>query len=180
MVAVWVVDGEISFPQDIEMGEFVGVGPIYVENPWISLDQELLADLDVLVISKAKTLSTIMNDHFPDALAISFISHQILIELIETKVGLRYYNDPIHGPGVKRPKPNTDRFRDEYDNTDYLKSQGCFHPGSMMSFGENRIFTAGIQVKRQYDTRVTVPISLWDKKLQPELRRGSHAVKQGG
>jgi hypothetical protein len=178
------------------MGDFFGA--MYMENPWISLDQDLLAEIDVLVIPKAKTLSTIMNDYFPDALAISFISHQILIELIEvtfeehyrrlahlptgfwdTNVGLRYYNGPIHGPGVTRPKPNTDRFRDEYDGTDYLKSQGCFQPGSMMSFGENRMFTAGIQVKRQHDIRMTVPTSFWDKKLEPELRRGSHTVKQG-
>lgn len=176
------------------MGEFYGS----MENPWISLDQDLLADLDVLVIPKAKTLSTIMNEHFPDALAISFVSHQILIELIEvtfdehcrrlaylpggfwdTNVGLRYYNGPIHGPGVKCPKPNTDRFRDEYDGTDYLKFQGCFQPGSMMSFGENRIFSAGIQVKRQHDIRMTAPTSFWDKKLEPELQRESHTVKQG-
>ncbi|OBT49394.1 hypothetical protein VE00_00474 [Pseudogymnoascus sp. WSF 3629] len=81
MIAVWVVNGEISFPRDIEMGDFFGA--MYMENPWISLDQDLLAEIDVLVIPKAKTLSTIMNDYFPDALAISFISHQILIELIE-------------------------------------------------------------------------------------------------
>ncbi|OBT96851.1 hypothetical protein VE01_05537 [Pseudogymnoascus verrucosus] len=172
---------------------------MYMKNPWIWLDQNLLAELDVLVIPKAKTLSTIMNEHFPDALAISFISHQILIELIEvtfeehrrrleylpggvwdTNFGLRYYNGPIHGPGVKRPEPNMDRFHDEYDDTDYLKSQGYFNPGSMMSFGEDRIFTAGIKVKKKHDIRITVPISCWDKKLEPALRRGgSHTIKQG-
>ncbi|OBT54198.1 hypothetical protein VE04_06509 [Pseudogymnoascus sp. 24MN13] len=139
-----------------------------MENPWISLDQDLLAELNVLVIPKAKTLSSIMNEHFPDSLAISFISHQILIELIkvtfgehcrrlaylpggfwDTNVRLRYYNGPIHGPGAKRPKPNTNRFHDEYNGTDYLKSQGCFQPGSMMSFGEDRMFTAGTQVKKK-------------------------------
>ncbi|OBT74295.1 hypothetical protein VF21_07380 [Pseudogymnoascus sp. 05NY08] len=160
---------------DIEMGDLYGS----MDIPWISLDQNLLADLDVLVIPKAKTLSTIMNEHFPDALAISFVSHQILIELIEITFDEhcgRLANLP---GGFWDTNLNTDRFRDKYGGTDYLKSQGCFQPGSMMSFGENRIFSAGIQVKRQHDIRMTVPTSFWDKKLEPEVRLGTHTVKQG-
>lgn len=168
-----------------------------MDIPSISLSQDLLADLDVFVIPKAKTLSAIMNEHFPDAFAISFVSHQIIVELmkvtdeehwkrltslpvwfLETDVGLRYYNGPIHGRELDRPKPDTDKFRDEYDGTDYLKSHGCFHPGSMMSRAPDTIFTAGIQVRRQQGIGVTVPISCWDKKLEPELRVGNY-VKQG-
>lgn len=78
-----------------------------------------------------------MKEHFPDALAISFISHQILIELIQvtdeehwrrvnslprgffdTDVALRYYNGPIHGRELHRhPKPNKEKLHDEYDST---------------------------------------------------------------
>ena len=164
--------------------------------PWISLNRDL-ADLDVFVTPKAKTLSAIMNEHFPDAFAISFVSNQIIIELMKvtdeehwkrldyltvgfsgTDVALRYYNGPIHGRELDRPQPNANKFRDEYDGTDYLQSHGCFHPGSMMSRSTDTIFTAGIQVKRQQDTGVTVPISCWDKKLEPELRVVNY-VKQG-
>jgi hypothetical protein len=73
------------------------------------------------VIPKAKTLSTIMNQHFPEALAISYIDHRIVVELKEindeqhktrldslprailnTEVALRYNNGPIHGQQVER------------------------------------------------------------------------------
>lgn len=94
-------------------------------------------------------------------------------------MALRYHNGPVHERELKRPNAHKDKLRDEYDGTDYLKSNGCLHPGSMMSRGENTIFTAGIQVKKQQDIRVTVPISCWDKKLDPEFRLGNYFVKQG-
>ncbi|KFZ17188.1 hypothetical protein V502_04695 [Pseudogymnoascus sp. VKM F-4520 (FW-2644)] len=130
MVAVWLVEGEVVFPDDIEMGQGGNA-------PWISLNRHLLADLDVFVIPKAKTLSAIMNEHFPDAFAISFVSHQIIIELMKV-------TDEEH---LKR--------------LDYLT-----------------VGFSGIQVKRQQDTGVTVPISCWDKKPEPELRVGNY-ITQG-
>jgi hypothetical protein len=45
------------------------------DKRWLSLEQNLLADLKIFVIPKAKTLSTIMNQHFPEALAISYINY---------------------------------------------------------------------------------------------------------
>lgn len=40
-----------------------------VDNRWISLEQDLLADLTIFVIPKTQTLSAILNEHFPDAYA---------------------------------------------------------------------------------------------------------------
>ncbi|OBT69820.1 hypothetical protein VE03_00967 [Pseudogymnoascus sp. 23342-1-I1] len=180
------------------MGDFGDL----MTSSMISLNQDLVADLEPFVIPRAKTLSAIMNENFPDAFAISFVSHQIIIELKKvtldehckrlglgslpiwisgTDVVFRYYNGPIHGRELNRPKPKEDKFQDEYDGTDYLKSQGCFHPGSMISHGDHTVFTAGIQVKRQQDIGVTVPISCWDKKFEHEHELPSKycTVKQG-
>lgn len=103
------------------------------DDEWLSLEQNLLADLNAFVIPKAKTLSTIMNRHFPEALAISYINHRIVVEFMEinneqhkkrlqslpyaiseTEVALRYHNGPIHGQELKRlKKPNPIEFDDE-------------------------------------------------------------------
>ena len=90
------------------------------DKRWITLEQNLLSDLKVFVIPKAKTLSTIMNQHFPEALAISYINHRIIMEfkkindeqhqkrldslpraISKTEVALRYHNGPIHGQELK-------------------------------------------------------------------------------
>jgi hypothetical protein len=84
------------------------------ENRLILLEQDQLDDPKIFVIPKTKTLLTIMKQHFWDALAISYIDHQIVVELKEiadeeykkrlgslphaiakTEVGLRYHNGPM-------------------------------------------------------------------------------------
>ena len=81
-----------------------------------------------------------MDQHFPEALAISYISHRIVVEFKElnfkqhrkrleslpraigdTEVALRYYNGPIHEQELKRLKePNPTKFDGQYDDTDYV------------------------------------------------------------
>ena len=93
------------------------------DERWISLEQDLLADLEIFMIPNAKSLSTIMNLHFPEALAISYINFYIVVEFkkvddeqhnkrLETlphaiarvEVALRYHNGLIHGQELKRLK----------------------------------------------------------------------------
>lgn len=73
------------------------------------LEEVLLDSLKLFVVPEAKTLSRILRQHFPDALAISYIKYRIIVELeetspreyekrlallpnaiIETEVGIRY------------------------------------------------------------------------------------------
>jgi hypothetical protein len=171
------------------------------DKRWISLEQNLLADLKVFVIPKAKTLSTIMDQHFPEALAISYINHRIVVELKEinyeqhkkrlesypraiskTEVALRYHNGPIHGQELKRLKePNPTKFDGQYDDTDYVKTHGCFYPGAMLSSKNNTLISAGIQVQKQQEIRLTVAIHCWDKQLESDVKLGheDYTVKQG-
>ena len=171
------------------------------DKRWISLEQNLLADLKAFVIPKAKTLSTIMNQHFPEALAISYINHRIVVEFKEindeqhkkrldslpraiskTDVALRYHNGAIHGQELKRLKePNPTKFDDQYDETDYVKTHGCFYPGAMLSSKNNTLISAGIQVQKQQAIGLTVAIHCWDKQLESDVKLGhdDYTVKQG-
>jgi hypothetical protein len=171
------------------------------DKRWISLEQNLLADLKVFVIPKAKTLSTIMNQHFQEALAISYINHRIVVEFKEindeqhkkrldslpraiskTEVALRYHNGPIHGQELKRLKePNPAKFDGQCDDTDYVKTHGCFYPGAMLSSKNNTSISAGIQVQKQQKIGLTVAIHCWDKQLESNVKLGheDYTVKQG-
>jgi hypothetical protein len=171
------------------------------DKRWITLEQNLLSDLKVFVIPKAKTLSTIMNQHFPEALAISYINHRIIVEfkkindeqhqkrlhslpraISKTEVALRYHNGPIHGQELKGLKePNPTKFDGQYDDTDYVKTCGCFHPGAMLSSKNNTLISAGIQVQKQQEIGLTVAIHCWDKQLESDVKLGNeeYTVKQG-
>jgi len=177
------------------------------DKQWIFLEQNLLADLKVFHIPKAKTLSTIMNQHFPEALAISYINHWIVVEFKEindeqhkkrlgslphaiSKAGLAlryqsYYNGLIqwiHGQELKRLKePNPTKFDGQYDHTDYLKTHGRFYPGAMLSSKNNTLISAGIQVQKQEKIGLTVAIHCWDEQLESGVKLGhkDYTVKQG-
>ena len=142
-----------------------------------------------------------MNQHFPEALAISYINHRIVVEFKEindeqhkkrldslpraiskTEVALRYHNGPIHGQELKRLKePNPTKFDGQYDDTDYVKTHGCFYPSAMLSSKNNTLISAGIQVQKQQKIGLTVAIHCWDKQLESDVKLGheDYTVKQG-
>lgn len=83
---------------------------------FIDLEPDLLLDLKQGVFPKSTTLPQVHRQHFPHALAISYIHPIIVVELppttieqymqrfvslstafSETDVGLRYHNGLIHG-----------------------------------------------------------------------------------
>ncbi|CZR58617.1 uncharacterized protein PAC_08509 [Phialocephala subalpina] len=80
-------------------------------HPWLKLEQNIVEDLKQYRVPKSKTLSTILTQCSPDALAITFINHTIVVEfetttydeyrktlvgkphkIAWTDVGLRYHN----------------------------------------------------------------------------------------
>lgn len=171
-----------------------------MDNQWVPLEDNLYADLEPFVIPKTETLSAIMNQHFPQALAISFINHRIVVELEEVSpeehwkrlgslpceisetVALRYHNGLIHGQELKRSKePNPTKFDGQYDDTDYAKTGGCFYPGAMLSSKNNTLISAGILLQKQEERRLTVAIHCWDKQLESSVELGyeNYTIKQG-
>lgn len=142
-----------------------------------------------------------MHQHFPDALAVSYISHQIVVELEETsleqyikrlrllpnsimgtEVGLRYHNGLINGQEMKREKqPDPTHVDGDCDDTDYIQSHGCFYPGAMLSSKNSTTISAGILLQRQDEVRLTVAIHCWGKQLKSKVDLGhaDYIVKQG-
>lgn len=101
-----------------------------------------------------------------------------------TKLGLRYNNGLLNSrmQEMKREMlPNPAIIDGDYDDTDYVKSQGCFYPGSMLSSKNNTSITAGILLRRQHEERLTVAIHNWDEQLESKVELGDaeYTVKQG-
>lgn len=198
LVAIWEVHGTEMYLNEII---FEDRGGSETDGPWVYLEDDLLDDLKPFVIPKAKTLSRIMHQHFPNALAVSYISHRIVVELEETsieeyikrlkslpnaiagtEVGLRYYNGLINGQEMKREKqPDPTHVDGDCDDIDYIQPQGCFYPGTMLSSKNDTAISAGILLQRQDDVRLTVAIHCWDKQLesQVDLGHADYTVKQG-
>jgi hypothetical protein len=142
-----------------------------------------------------------MNQHFPEALAISYINYRIIVEfekiddeqhkkrldslpraISNTEVALRYHNGPVHGPELKcLEDSNPTKFDGQYNDTDYVKTRGCFYPGTILSYKNNTLISAGIQVQKQQKIRFTVAIHCWDKQLESDIKLGTedYTVKQG-
>jgi hypothetical protein len=142
-----------------------------------------------------------MKNHFPDALAVSYINFQLFVELEEVdldehikrleflpqeiadcEVALRYHNGSLNGRELKRLKePNPTMLDGDYDDTDYVKDHGCFYPGAMLSSKNNSLISAGIQVQKEDDVRLTVAIHCWDNQLNSGVTLGheDYNIKQG-
>lgn len=172
-----------------------------VDNHWVDLEQDQLDDLTGLAFPKAETLATIMDQHFPEALAISFLTNTIVVELKHltdaehmerclhfpqlfagTDVCLRYHNGPLHTQEPKRSKePDPTKLDGQYDDTDYVKERGCFQPGALLSTKSNSLISAGILVRKGVTTGLTVSIHAWDPQLDQDVQFGHEdfTLKQG-
>jgi hypothetical protein len=134
-----------------------------MDNQWVLLLDNLYTNLEPFVILKTKTLLAIINQHFLQALAISFINHRIVVELEEVSpeehwkqlgslpykiseiIALRYHNGLIHGQELKCLKElNPTKFNGQYDDIDYIKTGGYFYPSAMLSSKNNILISASI------------------------------------
>lgn len=140
-------------------------------------------------------------DHFTEAIALSFINHTIVVELPQTTrelhnerlqhfpvritdsdVPLRFKNGVLHGQELKRSKTPCPKILDGvYDDTDYVQTQGSFNPGAMLSSQNQTMITAGINVQKNLEQRLTVAIHCWDQQLNAGIDLGAeeYAIKQG-
>ena len=154
-------------------------------------------------------LSAIKANYFPEAVAISYIYNQVIIELrltsdkkykyqlkslpyqfalpldiIDTDdwIQLRYHNGPIHGEEFQRSrKPDPTNIDGPYDDTDYIQARGYFNPGCLISSKNDQLGTAGILLQKGNETRLTVPIHAWAQQLKTNVKLGddSFLAKQG-
>lgn len=72
----------------------VGEPVLNWKTPYLELDEDLLDDLIPYQLPQATTLSPALNDHFPNALAISFIANRLVVKLPETATE-QYYNQHL-------------------------------------------------------------------------------------
>ncbi|MCJ1246698.1 hypothetical protein MMC30_003907 [Trapelia coarctata] len=141
-IAVWVKEGD-AVPGDISIGDW-GKGDS------ITIEGELAADLQPFHMPKDSTLLLVVTQYFTDASFISFISHSIIVEYpkqddeswynrIEklpsgfrnTGVSLSFSNGPLVATELKCLKAAKPQILADLqeDDSDYVKSQGCFSPG---------------------------------------------------
>jgi hypothetical protein len=61
--------------------------------------------------------------------------------------------------------PVNDRaYEGDEDDTDYIKSDGCFYPGAMLKADSGDQISAGIAVQKGTETRVTVAFHCWNSE----------------
>ncbi|KAI9784967.1 MAG: hypothetical protein M1839_001163 [Geoglossum umbratile] len=187
-ITVWLGKGD-SVPPDICVGNFGDLDPIEIDN-------SIGGSLKPYCMPDDKTLCRILSEYFPEANGISYISHTIVVEfprsdadswyrrLLESPsgflnvgVGLSYTNGPLLATELKRlkaPNPTTLETIKE-DDSDYVKSQGCFFPGSMLQAKSGNQISAGIHIQKGIDTRLTVAFHSWDKEfLEMPENLGDH------
>jgi hypothetical protein len=195
-IAVWLDEGD-EVPGDLSIGDFGG------PEIELTVDDDIAADLQPFHLPKAQTLISLA-EHFPGCSHVSFLAHQIIIEFPEeddeswhhrrqnlpesiTNVGLplTYNNGPLVAAELKRlkkPKPGV-LASAQADDTDYVKSQSCFHPGTMLKADSGDHISAGIAVQKGGETRVTVAFHCWDKEYESVPDKlgdeGHFAVTQG-
>ncbi|MCJ1411236.1 hypothetical protein MMC19_005324 [Ptychographa xylographoides] len=178
-IAVWLKEGD-AVPGDISIGD-------WGEGDEISLQEELALDLKVFHMPKDTTLLGVATQYFPDASFISFISHSLIVEYPKQDsqswrsrleklpsgfrnigVSLSFSNGPLVIAELKRLKaPKPQSLADlQADDSDYVKSQGCFFPGVMLQAESGDQITAGIAVEKDFETRLTVAFHCWDKEYQ--------------
>lgn len=144
-IAVWLNEGD-PVPGDISIGD-------WGEADDIVIDDDLAADLLPFHMPKDETLLHLAIQYFADSTFISFISHSVIVEypkvseeswydhlnklpsgLRNTGISLTFCNEPLLTTELKRlktPKPAILANLQE-DDSDYVKSQGCFFPGVML------------------------------------------------
>ncbi|KAI4125324.1 MAG: hypothetical protein LQ347_005418 [Umbilicaria vellea] len=178
-IAVWLKEGD-AVPGDIAIGD-------WGQGHYITIEEELAADLQVFHMPKDNTLLRVATQYFPDASSISFISHSIIVEYPKqddqswynrvenlpsgfqnTGVSLRFSNGPLVTAELKRlraPKPQSLAALEE-DDSNYVESQGCFFPGAMLQASSGGQITAGVAVEKGLETRLTVAFHCWGEECK--------------
>jgi hypothetical protein len=181
LLGVWLVHGRDNLPAEFTSGHLGNLGEV------LELEDDLAEDIRKYHIPKTETLCRLKREHFPDALALSFVDHEILVELPEIPISehgerlqkfpgrfghddgpsLFYYNG-VRFTGqqnkrLKQPMPQT--IGGQCDDTDYVAAQGHFQPGSMLCDDSGDMVTAGILVEKGGERRLTVSIHCWQKEL---------------
>ena len=177
-IAVWLEEGAAT-PEDLSIGDF-GEGEFE-----IAIDASIAADLRPFHMPKEETLSNLAK-YFPGCTHVSFIVHQIVIEYATEdfqtfsvrrqklpwafeNVGLplSYHNGPLVQTQLKRFKKPEPRFLNgAEDDTDYVKTQGCFFPGTKISADSGQQVSTGIMVQRGQESRITVAFHCWDEEYK--------------
>jgi hypothetical protein len=187
-IAVWLNEGD-PVPPDICVGDFGELDPI-------EIDVSIGDDLKSYRMPKDETLFRVLTEYFPEADHIAYISHTVIVEFphedadawyrrllnlpsgfLNAGVSLSYTNGPLLTTELKRlkaPNPTTLEIAEE-DDSDYVRSHGCFFPGAMLQAKSGNRVSAGVAVQRGSDTRLTVAFHCWDTEFSemPE-KLGDH------
>ncbi|KIX09744.1 uncharacterized protein Z518_00825 [Rhinocladiella mackenziei CBS 650.93] len=148
----------------------------------IKLEDRLAADLMPYGMPKADTLFDIVTRYFHGAIAVSLICSTLVVEFPEidleswknkiaelphgfqnSSVALNYSNGPLTNTEfgrLKKPDPTYLASLQE-DDSDYVQSQGCFCPGTMLSADSGNQISAGILVEKDGEIRLTVAFHCW-------------------
>ncbi|KAI9750636.1 MAG: hypothetical protein M4579_006383 [Chaenotheca gracillima] len=180
-IAVWKRDDE-RFQSDLAYYGEMAVGP-----PG-DLPEDVAADLQCFCTPRAETLDAVARLLFPEALAVSYITTSVIVELPLTDlatfgdrleslpnfignstVGLTFVNGPLVISARRhRNNPHTIYVEGDYDDTDYVCKTNCLYPGSMIKSSEDNMTSAGIAVSKGPETRLTVAMHGWDEELDRE------------
>jgi hypothetical protein len=163
-------------------------------GPRITVSEDLAKDLKQMKSPKQETLLALAQIYFQDAIAISYIWDSVVVELPLMDVdlfithlealpeafsnansNLAFHNGNLPYTEQKRAvKPNATYNKGPeaiVDDTDYVKEQSCFYPGSMIhavgEAGENiGSVTAGIMVEKGLMRRLTVSYHCWESIIE--------------
>ncbi len=83
---------------------------------------------------------------------------------------LSYVNGPLVKEELARLKTLQPQFIDgDYDDTDYVKEDGCFYPGCMIKSSAGGMVSAGVAVERGHEVRLTVPFHCWSEEYNKSM-----------
>lgn len=154
---------------------------------FVEVGEALVDDLNPSETQKPETLSSILTDHFPDAVANSSISTAIIVEFEKVNKGawakkleylpcafknlphiLKYSNGILANAEFKRLKaPNLRTLKDYVvDDTDYVSMGSNFNPGAMLCSDQDDAITAGILVQKGAENSVTIAFHFWDHEYK--------------
>jgi hypothetical protein len=188
-ISVWVKPGEFRGFEAAMIGES-GNGDR------LTISENLANDLQTRKMPREDTLLKLVPTHFKDAIAISFIWDAVVVELprmdwnlfmsrlgelpecfSNANVSLRFHNGSLpYTEQMQVIKPDATYLEGPkavVDNTDYVKHQGCFYPGSMVhavgEAGDNiGSVTAGILVEKGSARRLTVSYHCWEPVIEED------------
>ena len=173
-VAVWL-DDEEGIPAEIGLGDLA-------DGDDMKLPDEIRRHLHPYKIPPVAILMEIAN-FFPDAF-LTFLNTGLIVELpeqdpeayyealqtlpggiAECGITLGYNNGSLPSTAlmrIKKLKPQT--LNGQADDTNYIETQGCFYPGSMLSSTAGSSISAGVLVHNGEKRRLTVAFHCWEEE----------------